>query len=90
MENNIQYTDHCNSLGLTLTEALLNLAQKIICDIGGENLSLGDSATLAGILQKLVSCYGELRSIAGVRTSESRRLVSQDVLDDIQVQLNLF
>ncbi|MDR1435428.1 MAG: hypothetical protein LBI77_03430 [Puniceicoccales bacterium] len=89
MENNTQFIDHFSGAKSVLAIALLSLAQKIVRDIHMENISMADIGALTGTLQKLVSCYAELQLLPEIHIPDSHKLVSPEVIDSIQTQLNL-
>jgi hypothetical protein len=87
MENNTQFIDHFSIARSVLAIALLSLAQKIVRDV--KNTSIADIGLLTGSLQKLISCYAELQLLPKIRIPDARKLVSPEVIDSIQNQLNL-
>jgi hypothetical protein len=89
MANHTQFIDHFNGVGTALSIALLSLTHKIIQNIHHTNPSISDMGTLASTLQKLVSCYADLQPYTKSQNTESGRLVSREVIDSIQTQLNL-
>jgi hypothetical protein len=92
MEENIQFktdSDSFTAIVPVLNVALLALGERIIQDVHGEGTSIGDVGVLAGTLQKLVSCYGELQPFSPVPIPDGRKSLSPEVVDSIQTQLNL-
>jgi hypothetical protein len=85
MENYTQSANSSVDVQNVLREVLLVVGRKILND--SENISFADLNTAAGILQKLVACYVELKPFA--ETFRASKIVSQEVLDTIQTQLNL-
>jgi hypothetical protein len=89
MKNNTQFVNGSVDVQNVFREILLIVGKKILNDINGENISFADLNAVATILQKLVTCYAELKPFSDGDPPNSSRIISQEVLDTIQTQLNL-
>jgi hypothetical protein len=81
--------DHPGDISQTLRAILSAVGEKILNDIDAKELSLADLGLVATVLQKLIDCYVELKPLSR-DGAEGEKMLSQDTIDAIQAQLNLF
>ncbi|MDR1366998.1 MAG: hypothetical protein LBJ13_03795 [Puniceicoccales bacterium] len=79
--------DSPGDISQMLQAILFVVGEKILSDIHGKELSLSDLGLVVTTLQRLIDCHSELKPF--VEDSNGTKVISQDVIDAIQMQLNL-
>ncbi|MDR0418066.1 MAG: hypothetical protein LBH08_01345 [Puniceicoccales bacterium] len=81
--------DSPGDISQMLQAILFAVGEKILSNIYGKELSLSDLGLIVTTLQKLIGCHIELKPFTRNEDNNTTKIISQDVIDAIQMQLNL-